>query len=420
MSDQDSGTDNGFWNSITPPEPLPEGTAAPPEFLMIDGRPIPGMTIERSPFMRPSVNNLIVSSANEQAWSVTRLELQKAGVAILQSRRRSFDGGTLSNPSERPTGIELLFSPSFGGLVHPFVIEAAMIESNDVIWHVIIEIHLDVSGWRGPYSPASITQRILDVHTSVNALIRRRHSSSRLSFSMRVSADELLITRVEELSAAAMEVIRLADEELLTEVAQDVLVTQFHFAPEYKTACQQYLSYFVEFLRDLTGEEATAELKEDAGHVLFSVTPRNGAEALDSVREALQLYLRLPASPGIENIGSLSRDRAALELQAEVLQLKSKFLFAAAAIDDRDREIAHLRSANEQLIALATTVAGQRAAPEDDEPLIPGAVSLTAFEWGGIKLELPALLRRLRRRKPGKTVLPPSTPESPAREEDER
>jgi len=41
------------------------------------------------------------------------------------------------------------------------------------------------------------------------------------------------------------------------------------------------LIYFAQFLADL-GIDATTELKETAADVLFTVTPKDGSEALDS------------------------------------------------------------------------------------------------------------------------------------------
>lgn len=70
----------------------------------------------------------------------------------------------------------------------------------------------------------------------------------------------------------------------------------FEFPEEIKTSCQQYLLYFTQFLQDL-GINATRNLKEEAGKVLFSVTPTDDVEALDKIREALAVYLNLPSSP---------------------------------------------------------------------------------------------------------------------------
>jgi hypothetical protein len=72
--------------------------------------------------------------------------------------------------------------------------------------------------------------------------------------------------------------------------------TTFRFPDNLRVPCEQYLLYFAQFLQDL-GVNATPNLKEEAGKVLFSVTPIDDIEALDKVREALAIYLNLPSSP---------------------------------------------------------------------------------------------------------------------------
>ena len=74
----------------------------------------------------------------------------------------------------------------------------------------------------------------------------------------------------------------------------------FDFPEHVRVPCEQYLLYFVEFLRDL-GVEATSDLTHDVGRVLFTVTPANTHQALDKIRAALEVYLRLPSSPVSES-----------------------------------------------------------------------------------------------------------------------
>lgn len=94
----------------------------------------------------------------------------------------------------------------------------------------------------------------------------------------------------------------------------------FDFPENLKTPCEQYLLYFAQFLHDL-GINATSNLKEEAGKVLFSVTPTNDVKALDKIREALAVYLNLPSSPIVfdESFASMR-----LQQQIENLQHSQK------------------------------------------------------------------------------------------------
>jgi hypothetical protein len=86
----------------------------------------------------------------------------------------------------------------------------------------------------------------------------------------------------------------------------------FNFPEELKIPCEQYLLYFAQFLQDL-GINATSNLKEEAGKVLFSVTPTDDQEALGKIREALAVYLNLPSSPIVYD-----ESFAAMRLKAEI------------------------------------------------------------------------------------------------------
>ncbi|MDQ3132189.1 MAG: hypothetical protein M3Q99_15690 [Acidobacteriota bacterium] len=90
----------------------------------------------------------------------------------------------------------------------------------------------------------------------------------------------------------------------------------FHFPKELKISCEQYLVYFAAFLEGLD-INANSSLKEEAGKILFSVTPSDDVEALYKIREALAVYLNLPSSTVLYNDSFQSMQ---LKQQVENLQ----------------------------------------------------------------------------------------------------
>lgn len=129
-------------------------------------------------------------------------------------------------------------------------------------------------------------------------------------------------------------------EELSQKNREPSIFTIFNFPSELKIHCEQYLLYFAQFLQDL-GINATSNLKEEAGKVLFSVTPTDDVEALDKIRKALALYLNLPSSPIIYNDSF-----ASIRLQAEIERLQSsqriaemEFRVAHKALENQDKII---------------------------------------------------------------------------------
>ena len=107
----------------------------------------------------------------------------------------------------------------------------------------------------------------------------------------------------------------------------------FEFPEEIKVSCKQYLDYFAQFLQDI-GSDITSNLTEKAGKILFSVTPTNDIQALDKIREALAIYLNLPASPIVYD-----ESFAAMRLQQQIENLQHSQKMAVSEIRIKQREL---------------------------------------------------------------------------------
>lgn len=107
----------------------------------------------------------------------------------------------------------------------------------------------------------------------------------------------------------------------------------FNFPEKVKFSCEQYLLYFAQFLQDL-GINTTSNLKEEAGKVLFSITPTDDIEGLDKIREALVVYLNLPSTP-IEYNESF----AAMRLHQQIDNLQHSQRMAEREIRSSEREL---------------------------------------------------------------------------------
>lgn len=125
--------------------------------------------------------------------------------------------------------------------------------------------------------------------------------------------------------------------------------TIFKFPLSIKVVCEQYLLYFAQFLQDL-GINATSNLKEEAGKVLFSVTPTDGVEALDKIREALAVYLNLPSSPVVydESIPSMRLKQQIDNLQHALKMSEMEYRLAQRVIESQDKIIQQKDSTIEQ------------------------------------------------------------------------
>ena len=158
--------------------------------------------------------------------------------------------------------------------------------------------------------------------------------------------------------------------------------------------------YFVQFLRD-AGVNATADLEHEAGHVLFAVTPDSKDVALDKIREALAIYLRLPANPGAGmNLVSLG-DIQTQQLVANVQHLQTQLMLAGAIIQAKDATIQtqQVTTSTQQKITNGEVMRDSfRGLVEgrEKEELLGGALTLTKYEGKGFEVNIPKIFRYLR------------------------
>ena len=192
----------------------------------------------------------------------------------------------------------------------------------------------------------------------------------------------------------------LTVQSLTSKLRGDSVVVQFDFPEEVKVACEQYLLYFVQFLKDI-GLEATAELQHEAGQVLFAVTPTNKEEALDKIRDALGTYLKLAASP-VDVSSALSSDIQVQRLSANIQHLQGQLTLAHAILQSKDATI-QLQQANIEMQrralggeVLIDSMKDVTPKPKDAEEVLGGLAEITKYEGKGFNLNLPEAFRRLR------------------------
>jgi hypothetical protein len=94
-----------------------------------------------------------------------------------------------------------------------------------------------------------------------------------------------------------------------------------------------------EFLKDVGIRAKVAVAEQDSGEVLFSVTPDGKDAALENIREALNIYLRLPNS----QIDADMSDLAVQGLNAQIFHLKGQLALAAATIQQQQSTIQNLQ-----------------------------------------------------------------------------
>lgn len=269
--------------------------------------------------------------------------------------------------------------------------------------------------WANPWSIKIYMAKFIDVSTTIGSVSSAieplaAYTTLRVSFPA-VQSGIKIDQAIENCLPTLYELHELTIKTLEATVHKDAVAVWFDFPEAVKVPCEQYLLYFVQFLKDV-GVEASAELRHDAGQVLFSITPESGEEALDKIREALNVYLRLPANPTIGYEPVIAEGIEVQRLVANVQHLQGQLTLARAAVQAQ----AAIAQAQQQTIeAQQQTIYTQAAllTPEvltnslkgiaptkdkDSEKILGGTVEITKYEGKGYAVNLPEIFRRLRER----------------------
>ena len=184
----------------------------------------------------------------------------------------------------------------------------------------------------------------------------------------------------------------------------------FNFPRQVATACEQYLLYFTEFLREL-GVDAGTNITHDAGKTLFSVVPADAEQALHKIREALDIYLQLPVVYEQSTSIVPMTDIPTQQLIAQVQHLSSQLMLGAALLQTKDATLqAHQAALQAQAITIATLhrafngeiiINSIQNAPDvpkvtDEEPVLGGALILGRAGPEGVQVNLGEIYRKLR------------------------
>lgn len=205
------------------------------------------------------------------------------------------------------------------------------------------------------------------------------------------------------------------------------LIRGFSFPEEVRSSCEQYLLYFVQFLKDVGGVEARASLQHESGEsgqVLFSVTPEVGKVALEKVHRALDIYLQLPRRP--VTTPDFSAPIEVQRLEAQILFLQGQWRLSEATIQAKDATIEAKDATIAQLKAgTVFEYAQQNSSLKKDEQrkisLFGGVVKLKSYDAKAVDIDLPALYEHMKRwfivdetEIESKQILSPFSPEAMA------
>jgi hypothetical protein len=262
---------------------------------------------------------------------------------------------------------------------------------------------LDVNSWKGAHSPKDYLDEIDKAFTDNPDTLHYLDEPGGYNFHIefRVSHPNLrIVDEVIRCRNVLLNGFSKVENKLEAASPHNSIEQTFNFPEEVGFACEQYLVYFVQFLKDL-GVNATSELKHKAGQVLFTVTPTNEEEALDKIRIALDVYLHLPASP----VGNdMSNEIAIQRLESQVLRFQSDLRLAAAELQAKNATIeAQQLTINVQRALLNGEIlldSMEDVTPKEKEEakveFFDGSVALGVYKDKGVELNWAKMWKQLK------------------------
>lgn len=267
-----------------------------------------------------------------------------------------------------------------------------------------IAIHLELKKWENWAKPWSMSSVAKEIEKGISELNEAKikywqedTDSIMEGFGIEYfpSSHELTInSEVNYIINILEEVINKTNQNLLTSIDKESVLTYFQFPDEIKTACKQYLIYFTQFIADM-GILVDTELKEELNHTLFKIIPKDKDESLKKIREALSIYINAPNDQNFELHISNHRDIAVKQWEANVYHLKSQLSLAASILEAKDSTIEMLQISNYQYKQLLESHSVKKKS--DEEEVIKGIFSVKKLEGKGFSIDIAEIFRRLKR-----------------------
>ncbi|MEM8896003.1 MAG: hypothetical protein AAGC88_15595, partial [Bacteroidota bacterium] len=269
---------------------------------------------------------------------------------------------------------------------------------------IIIKLLRKIDEWTQRFSFRD-WERLWEKESFSTDFVYYRPSKSAFFFDSEASSySDLTIQDVRIIENRIREFLDRKFEQLQSLHDSEPVLHSFQIPEEFRLSAEQYLLYFIQFLKDL-GIEATGGIEQDGAHTLLKVVPDDKEVALDEIRKALETYLQLPLEPEVEILTQESDDYAVNDLVVQVNKLKYDYSIAQQRIqlmakqkELDDREIIILKRENIDLREMRLIEQQAKLAPNGNaEDIIPDVLEADKLPFFGFNVNLGGLARILKR-----------------------
>lgn len=270
--------------------------------------------------------------------------------------------------------------------------------------NLIISLDFEALDWAKLWSINEFTFEFMNVFNTVDqntTVIFDTNNIDKVTHMIaiysRVPINELLLRdQLERIFSRIKTVIEITENNLIEKINADSVIMYFNFPDSIKTACNQYLIYFTQFIADL-GIDVDSTITEEPNATLFKVTPKDKKDALSKIREALDIYLNAPGSNSFQLQVVDYNDTAVKQWEANVYHLKSQLALANTILQSKDATIEALQLSNYQYKKIIDSK-DAITRTDNGEDLIKDIVTVRAYDGKGFTVNFPEILRRLKRK----------------------
>lgn len=189
-------------------------------------------------------------------------------------------------------------------------------------------------------------------------------------------------------------------EELKFIGASQSLITYFKLPDNYIVPFTQYLVYFQQFLSDL-GIDVSSDIKYQSNKLLLKIIPLNEDQNLNDIANLLTKFISTAESNNLDIVFNDFKDISAVQWKHVIknMQTEIKFLTQlleqkSAIIENKNSSIELLELTNLQYKQLIKT----SKISQEKEDVIPNILSVKKFDGKFFSINLPELLRMLKRK----------------------
>ncbi len=282
-----------------------------------------------------------------------------------------------------------------------------------LVYYWEIETH-EWEGSLNPYALRNTIHGILenDVEYFINFESNPRYNeggSATLCIEIKADSIEEHWDKREKFATFLNDSFDLAEEKVSVGGFSEKVVAKFNFNKESLHAYSAYISYFIEFLKDI-GIDAAGEFKHDSDSIVLSISPNNKDIALTNISEALSAYLKLPSisieTDLVSNLDPISEFKFE-KLRSEIERLKSSLRVSEALVKYQDTLISH-HETNKSVVSINSRkndiIDGLSYVYVDDKEqekksFLGGGIKLGVFTKFGVDFDLSKILSHFQSKK---------------------